>query len=390
MLTQKKNFTLYFILIVLLLGCPSFFDNEQYTVKYQANGAIVGTEPFDAKYYSSGESAVVLSDNDLFKEDYFFAGWNTKSDGTGESYQEGDEIIIESKDIDLYAKWLPVIYTSDGLTFKHDPYDHYFLFDGYEIIECDKNLYGSISIPSEIHGFPVVSIGSHAFEECSNITDIIMPDTITNISGWAFESCQSLKSITISNSVTAFDFFAFSNCINLESLVIPSSVNFIAPYAFLNCVKLIEVIIPDSVTSIRGQAFEGCTGLTRIIIPDSISVLETQLFKDCSNLSTIELPNTITKIDYCVFENCSSLVSISIPENVELIERNIFQGCSSLETLNMYALSAPELDYRGVDEVSEFFYDISNVKLHLKSGAVGYDTEPWTDSSIFSEIIYDL
>lgn len=121
----------------------------------------------------------------------------------------------------------------------------------------------SIIIPES-----VTSIGEYAFYDCSSLTNIIIPDRVTSIGTWAFYNCDSLTSITIPSSVTEISDYMFYGCTSLISVVIPDSVTSIGTWAFVNCSSLTSITIPRSVTSIDNFAFYGCTGLTNVTFED--------------------------------------------------------------------------------------------------------------------------
>ena len=87
-----------------------------------------------------------------------------------------------------------------------------------------------------------------------------------NILYGAFSNCSSLTSVTIPNSVTSIGSDAFKGCSSLTSVTIPNSVTSIGTSAFSNCSSLTSVTIPDGVTSIGDGAFSGCTELTQLIL----------------------------------------------------------------------------------------------------------------------------
>ena len=124
----------------------------------------------------------------------------------------------------------------------------------------------------------VTSIGSAAFEDCTNLTSATIPNSVTSIGYSAFEDCTNLTSVTIPNSVTSIGYSAFENCTSLTSVTIPNSVTSIDYSAFENCTSLTSVTIPNSVTSIGSSAFSGCTSLTSVTIPNSVKSLGDNAF----------------------------------------------------------------------------------------------------------------
>ena len=149
---------------------------------------------------------------------------------------------------------------------------------------------------------------------------------VTSIGLSAFDGCSSLTSVTIPNSVTSIRYSAFNNCFSLTSITIPNSVTSIGNRAFNNCSSLTSVIIPNSVTSIGDYAFAGCSSLTSISIPNRVTIIEEGTFEGCRLLTSITIPECITSIGLSAFEDCSSLASITIPNNVTSIEQWAFRG----------------------------------------------------------------
>ena len=171
-------------------------------------------------------------------------------------------------------------------------------------------------------------------------TKIVLEEGTLGISSGAFEGCSGLTSITIPNSVTSIEGGAFSGCSGLTSITIPDGVTSIGHEAFRGCSSLTSITIPNSVTSIEGGAFIGCSGLTSITIPNSVTSIESQAFFGCSGLTSITIPNSVTSIADAAFYNCSSLTSITIGNSVTSIGRSAFQNCSSLTSVNITDLSA--------------------------------------------------
>ncbi len=188
----------------------------------------------------------------------------------------------------------------------------------------------SVTIPNS-----VTSIGSNVFQCCSSLTSVTIGNSVTSIGNNVFECCSSLTSLTIPNSVTSIGDNAFNGCTGLTSLTIPNSVTSIGQVAFANCTGLTSLTIPNSVTSIGDYAFNGCTGLTSLTIPNSVTSIGQGAFGGCTGLASITIGNSVTSLSTVLFSGCSSLTSIDIPNSVTSIGLGAFWGCSSLTSIDI-------------------------------------------------------
>jgi hypothetical protein len=201
----------------------------------------------------------------------------------------------------------------------------------------NKNISGDITIPSTITKadvtYTVTSISEYAFQSCSRLASVIIPENVTNIGGAAFWGCSSLISVSIPEGVTSIGESAFGYCSSLISVVIPEGVTSIGGAAFLGCSSLISVVIPEGVTSIGESAFGYCSSLTSVVIPEGVTSIGESAFSDCTSLTSISIPKGVTSIGESAFSVCTSLTSISIPKDVTSIGNGVFVACSSLTSV---------------------------------------------------------
>jgi len=126
------------------------------------------------------------------------------------------------------------------------------------------NIPASITINGKT--YTVTSIGGSAFQSCTSLTSVTIPNSVTSIGGSAFQSCTSLIAIEIPNSITSIDSDAFSECRSLTSVEIPNSVTRIGTKTFSGCSGLTSAKIGSGVTYIGREAFFSCRNLTEVTI----------------------------------------------------------------------------------------------------------------------------
>ena len=235
--------------------------------------------------------------------------------------------------------------------------DGYYTFELYDfnacIIDVDESISGDVVIPSTLRGllvsYPVKWIYSYAFSDCTNITSITIPNSVTTIGYCAFMSCTSLTSITVDSNNSYYSNDEFGVLFNKDkteliqypigntrtSYTIPDSVTSIGENAFSDCTSLESVTIPDGVTRIGIWAFSYCTSLASITIPDSVTSIGVWAFIWCTSLASISIPDSVTSIGEEAFHGCTSLASITIPDSVTYIGDGAFSGCISLKSITV-------------------------------------------------------
>ncbi len=196
-----------------------------------------------------------------------------------------------------------------------------------------------LTIPSIVYvgetPYNVTSIEQYAFNGCTSLTSISIPDGVTSIGQYAFNGCTSLTSISIPDGVTSIGQDAFDGCTSLTSINIPDGVTSIGQYAFRGCSNLTSINIPDGVTSIGHYAFRGCSSLTSINIPNEVASIGNYAFYACHSLTSITIPDGVVSIGDCAFGYCSNLTSFTFGDGVTSIGNSVFDGCYKLISITV-------------------------------------------------------
>ena len=252
-----------------------------------------------------------------------------------------------------------------------------------------------VEIPSIVNidgkDYRCTSIGEEAFRECSGLTSVVIPNSVTSIGNVAFYKCSGLTSVKIPNSVTFIGNFVFLGCENLAYIIVNDNNKTFDSRN--NCNAIIETatntllvgckntIIPNSVTSIGERAFYGCSGLTSITIPNSVTSIGNESFYGtgwynnqkygiiyldnwligykgdqpvgsvniiegirgiadmalfaCIDMTSITIPNSVAFIGKQAFSYCDGLTSITIPNSVESIGGGAFWNCDGLTSVSI-------------------------------------------------------
>lgn len=264
------------------------------------------------------------------------------------------------------------------------------LYIGHYLIRASNELTGDCVVTDGTR-----CIAEYAFSDCSLITSVTIPGSVSQISDYAFNNCKALTSVTIPDSVGIIGKNAFWGCEKLSNLVVPDSVTYIGENAFYGCSGITDLVIPDSVTHIGKYAFCNCEGITNVaigsgviniedsafsyclhnesftvdenntafssdengvlfnknksiiiqypagraadafLVPNSVTTIGRSSFIASLNLTRITIPNCLTSIGDHAFEYCMNLQSITIPDSVKIMGALVFCGCSSLSHIKM-------------------------------------------------------
>ena len=342
--------------------------------------------------------------------------WKTRKIGSGNDKLK-NAIIICTDDVIGNGNTV----TIDNLKYKINN-DYTASLVGYT--DSPKNLVISKNISYESGKFKVTSIGNYAFDKCTSLTSVTIPDSVTSIGNYAFNGCRSLTDVTIGNSVTSIGEYAFNGCESLTSVTIPNSVTSIESCAFFNCTSLTSVTIPDSVTSIGGSVFYGCTNLEKVDYIGTVSQWKSisgysnvsQIVKCSDNIIINENTVTINNLKYKInndytaslvgytdspenleisknisyesytfkvrsigeraFYGCTSLTSVTIPDSVTSIGSSAFSGCTSLTSVNY---SGTKSQWKAITVGSDNYY-LTHAFIKCTDGIIGNGNTVTVDS----------
>ena len=154
-----------------------------------------------------------------------------------------------------------------------------------------------------------------AFEGCTNLTGIVIPNSVKRIGWGAFIGCTSLTSIVIPNSVEKIEDRAFADCSALTSITLPNSIEILECWLFVYCTGLSAIVIPNSVKVIC-SAFTGCTSLAHLVIPDSVNLIDDIAFEGCTSLSVVDFEGAVEEIGEAIFYECDHLAKILVPSGL--------------------------------------------------------------------------
>ena len=322
---------------------------------------------------------------------YAFEGWWTAADG-----EQASETTVVTNDVTYYAKWRGTAAVGD-YTYVYSVLNGQAEIGTGETGEFSEAAVsplpaGAVVIPSTLGGYPVTGIGEYAFESCTDMTDVEIPESVVRIRAEAFGGCHGLADVEIPKNVMHIDVMAFGFCYRFtvdpanaayssrnglllskdgRTLVrgvngeveIPSCVTVIGDSAFDGCPLLESVTIPNGVLDIGARAFFCCDGLEDVSIPQSVTNIGTRAFGSCCDLRSFavdpanrfyssrngfllngdgtvlvqgvnvveaRVPDGVTTIGEAAFEGCSRLEVVGLPGSVTTIGGWAFSGCESL------------------------------------------------------------
>lgn len=311
----------------------AIYTAQNYTVKFDYNGADGNTD-VQSMTVTYGQPIGTLPEPTF--TDCIFIGWYYNY-----TYINSGDVWSRAYGCTLVAKWKPTPYDSNGLTYSLNADN-----ESYSVNGWGDMISSELTIPETHLGMPVTAIYANAFRNCSVLTSIVIPDSVTEIGNYAFYGCDQLVNIDLGNGVITIGHNAFTDCVNLISLTIPASVESIGEAILSNCSSLESITVEQGnsfyvssgnclIATERGWLISGCKNS---VIPTdgSVKVINDYAFDGCRDLEEINIPDSVTRIGRVAFRNCVKLKSVVIPDSVTSnLLRDTFSGCIALENISL-------------------------------------------------------
>ena len=187
----------------------------------------------------------------------------------------------------------------------------------------------------------VVHIGVSAFEGCSGLRRLRLPEGLLQIDGQAFLNCRNLEELDIPNTVHTIDGSTFFNCQRLRRLRLPERelgrrLQTIPTGMCLNCPQLERIDLPNNIVTISSDAFHNCVSLRAIGWSSSLATIGRSAFRQCFSLAgKVVLPASLRTLEERAFQDCTAMTAIDQAreagrESIFLIPVRVCSGCTSL------------------------------------------------------------
>ena len=262
----------------------------------------------------------------------------------------------------------------------------------------------------------VINIESNAFEDCTNLPNIVIPNSVESIGAYSFKGCTALNSVTLGENVTTINDNTFENCSLLTEITNPATVTTIANNVFKGCSKLADVIIADRIKELSlgsngsSPLFVDClldsvyiggeityntsseygyspfyrnTSLRSVVISDLATKVYTNEFYGCTALTDVIIGHNVKNIGDYAFSGCSSLNAFTFGTSIEEIGKEAFSDCVKLTSITSYATIPPTCGTQALEDINVF-----DCSLYVSSGyAQAYQqAEQWKNFLFVEEL----
>lgn len=236
----------------------------------------------------------------------------------------------------------------------------------------------SLTFPEEYDGYPVqfVELGDSVFKNCTNLTEITLPDEISAIPQQAFYGCTSLTTVNASN-VTEIESEAFRNCTSLTTLNVSENVVKMGADALYHTAIFNEQYDEDGNEAVIKYFNNWVIGLKSnlsenekdiVIQEGTVGIADSSIRR----INSVQLPSTLKYIGDRAFQNQYPYINLSemnLPEGLISIGSYAFESTdlkeitipSSVESVGSYAFSKTKIETAviesGIKEINDYAFN---------------------------------
>lgn len=172
------------------------------------------------------------------------------------------------------------------------------------------------------------------------VEKVVINEGVTNVGKHAFLSFSKLKDVKIASTVEIIDVAAFEECTALTEITLPEGLKEFGEEAFYGCSSLTSISIPKNVTYLPGYIFQGCESLKHIDL-GNVREFGAQVFQYCG-FETFEIPEGTKTLSENMFFSCRKIKYIEVPASVEVVEYGAFYYCE-MDTIKFLGDTFPKL-----------------------------------------------
>lgn len=199
---------------------------------------------------------------------------------------------------------------------------------------------GVVTVPATVEHdgtvYAVRGIDDRAFQACTSLTSVILPEGLTTVGGYAFNQCSALDSVALPSTLNEIGRYAFNQCTSLRRVALPRGITEIPQGLFYMCISLTNVTLPDGLTAVGRNGFSYCAALASLQLPASCTSLDYSPFNGCG-FTKFEVPEGVTLIPAYCFSSCHQLANVTLPATVDSLASCAFQDCPQLTTVSLPA-----------------------------------------------------
>jgi len=387
--TFASRMTLLAAIGIFCISCGDPMPSVPHAVVYDANGATSGTVPVDETLYLVNDPVTVMGNTGgLGLEDMLFGGWNTRADGSGTSYAEGQTLAMPGEELRLFARWTtPATYAlsfdPNGATSGTAPAasSHqggasvtlplntgnltkngygllgwntaadgkgiaYGLGSTFVMPSAATTLYAQWGVNHRVIFVANGGTGSMAAQTIPEggrapLSPIAFTHGSASFAGWAATEHSTTISYAEGAEFTMgnADVMLYAVWKTWYAYTLSGSdatiTGFSSDWDGTTAIAIPSYIGVNKVVAIAANAFRDKTTLASVAIPNTVTTIGEGAFYGCSALTSVNLGTSLKSVSSYCFQSCAKLASIVIPNSVVSIGTQAFAWCTALSSVTL-------------------------------------------------------